>query len=424
MNVLTPPATDRNELLAWYAENRRRSAEIFGLVDPEAYFERPIPLRHPFAFYEGHLPAFSFLVLCERGLGEPALDAALERLFERGIDPGSAEEARRQSRADWPRAQTLRTFARACDERVEAAIAGARLDDPGVPRLARAQALYTVLEHEPMHHETLLYIVHQLEYSRKAFVAQQHADWAPPGNPLVPVDAGDATLGADPDGVPFGWDNEFMPVRLGVAAFRMQRYPVTNADWMAFVASGGPVPPFWKRRDDGWYLRAAFEELPLPQSWPVYVTHRQAAAYARWRGLRLPTEAEFHRAAFGAPDGSERPFPWGDALPEPRHGNVDFQRYDPDPVDAHPAGASAWGIQDLIGNGWEWTSTPFAPFPGFEPMASYPEYSADFFDGRHFVLKGASPVTSRRLIRRSLRNWFYDDYPYMYATFRCVSPSR
>lgn len=76
---------------------------------------------------------------------------------------------------------------------------------------------------------------------------------------------------------------------------------------------------------------------------------------------------------------------------------------------------------ELIGNGWEWTSTPFAPLPGFEPMASYPQYSADFFDGKHYVMKGASPVTPRELIRRSFRNWFYDDYPYMYAKFRCVA---
>ena len=159
----------------------------------------------------------------------------------------------------------------------------------------------------------------------------------------------------------------------------------------------------------------------MPQSWPVYVTHRQADAYARWAGSRLPTEAEYHRAAFGTPQGNERAFPWGSEPPAPQHGNFDFQRFDPEPVDAHPAGVSGWGVADLIGNGWEWTSTPFAPFPGFEPMASYPQYSADFFDGKHYVMKGASPVTARELIRRSLRNWFFDDYPYMYAKFRCVS---
>ena len=151
------------------------------------------------------------------------------------------------------------------------------------------------------------------------------------------------------------------------------------------------------------------------------MTHEQAEAYARWTGMRLPTEAEYHRAAFGTPQRRGAAVPVGRRTAGAAHGNFDFERFDPEPVDAHPAGASAWGVADLIGNGWEWTSTPFAPFPGFEPMASYPQYSADFFDGKHYVMKGASPVTPRELIRRSFRNWFYDDYPYMYAKFRCVA---
>jgi len=93
---------------------------------------------------------------------------------------------------------------------------------------------------------------------------------------------------------------------------------------------------------------------------------------------------------------------------------------DPIPVGSHPSGASAWGVQELIGNGWEWTSTIFAPFEGFTPMPSYPEYSADFFDGRHYVMKGASPATARALVRRSFRNWFRGNYPYVYAKFRTV----
>ena len=102
------------------------------------------------------------------------------------------------------------------------------------------------------------------------------------------------------------------------------------------------------------------------------------------------------------------------------HGVFDFASWDPQPAGSHPAGASAWGVEDLVGNGWEWTSTPFAPFPGFRAMASYPEYSADFFDGQHFVMKGASPVTARELLRPTFRNWFRARYPYVYATFRCV----
>lgn len=412
---------DRTRLVEWYRRNRERSTAIFAMVDRTGYYDRPIPLRHPFVFYDGHLPAFSFLTLNVRALGEPSVDPSLERLFQRGIDPSSATDAARHGADRWPSPEAVSAFARACDRRVVEAIAFATLEDPNVPRLVRGQAVYTALEHEMMHHETLLYIVHQLDPSKKKRIAQRHADRASPPNELRTVAGGLATLGADRATLAFGWDNEFPQMQARVAEFAMTAYPVTNGDWLDFVADGGPVPPFWRERDGTWMLEGAFETLPLPQSWPVYVSQRQASAYAAWRGMRLPTEAEYHRAAFATPSGTERHFPWGDAAPASAHGNFGFERYDPEPVDEHPAGASAWGIYDLVGNGWEWTSTPFAPFDGFEPMASYPEYSADFFDGKHYVLKGASPVTSKRLIRRSFRNWFYDDYPYSYAKFRCVA---
>lgn len=266
-----------------------------------------------------------------------------------------------------------------------------------------------------------MYIVHQLPYERKHRLGFRHEDHPVATGERRAVAAGTATLGADPEAIPFGWDNEFGRTEVPVAAFEMSVYPVTNGDWLRFVGDGGPVPHFWSERDEQWYLRAQFESIALPRSWPVYVTHQQAQAYARWAGMRLPSEAEYHRAAFGTPAGDERSFPWGETSPSKEHGNFDFTRFDPEPVDAHPAGVSAWGIADLIGNGWEWTATPFGPLPGFEPMASYPQYSADFFDGKHYVMKGASPVTPRELIRRSFRNWFYSDYPYMYAKFRCVT---
>jgi formylglycine-generating enzyme required for sulfatase activity len=180
-------------------------------------------------------------------------------------------------------------------------------------------------------------------------------------------------------------------------------------------------PLFWERDEGGWWWRGMFDRVPLPDHWPVYVSQAEAAAYARWRGARLPTEAEYHRAAFGTPAGDERRHPWGSEPPEARHGVFDFTSWDPEPAATHPAGDSAWGIADLVGNGWEWTSTVFAPFAGFRPLPSYPEYSADFFDGEHMVMKGASPVTSAVLIRPSFRNWFRTRYPYVYATFRCVT---
>jgi formylglycine-generating enzyme required for sulfatase activity len=150
-----------------------------------------------------------------------------------------------------------------------------------------------------------------------------------------------------------------------------------------------------------------FESVPLPLSWPVYVSHAEASAYARWRGVRMTAEEVFQRAAFRSSggEGSERIHPWGDE-PAAAHGVFDFTSWDPEPAGSHPQGASAWGVEDLVGNGWEWTSTIFGPFPGFQAMASYPEYSADFFDGEHFVMKGGSPATASGLLRPTFRNWF------------------
>src|SRR5437870_8452269 len=122
-----------------------------------------------------------------------------------------------------------------------------------------------------------------------------------------------------------------------------------------------------------------FEEIRLPPMWPVYVSHAEAAAYARGKGKALPTEAQYQRAAYGSPEGAER----ASAL----QGNFNFQSWTPEPVGTSSGSMSAFGVFDLAGNGWEWTSTPFAPFEGFQAFPFYPGYSADFFDGKHFVLK-------------------------------------
>src|SRR5262249_37777100 len=155
------------------------------------------------------------------------------------------------------------------------------------------------------------------------------------------------------------------------------------------------APRFWRRRDSTWFLRRLTDEVPLRDpdaidaiNAPVYVSHAEARAYARWRGARLPTEPEWHRAAYVTPSAhadpdAERAAPWGHAPPDARRGNFDLVRDDAVAVTAHPAGASAWGVHDLLGNGWEWTETAFAPLPGFSAAPYYPGYSADFFDGRH-----------------------------------------
>lgn len=432
---------DRAAVIDWYGRNRARSLAIFDIIDPAAYYSRPIALRNPVVFYEGHLPAFSVIAFIKRGLGLPGVDARLEDLFARGIDPESEATAVPRSGAAtmWPSRDEVLAFADACDAAVIDALRHAPFIDDR-PAMHRAQSLYTALEHEAMHQETLLYMWHRLPHSQKKKPVGVRYDVDGPRPPYasIRIPAGDATIGADRERITFGWDNEFDGHRIHVPAFEIDAHDVTNADFLAFVEAGGYAnralwtdaewewlqhdmlqhPNFRVRRDGQWFWRGMFEDIPLPSSWPVYVSQAEASAYARWKGRRLPTEAEFHRAAFGTPGGEERAFPWGNQPPDATRGNFDFDNWEPVPAGSRPEGASAWGVHDLVGNGWEWTSTIFAPFNGFTPMASYPEYSAEFFDGQHYVMKGASPATAKALVRRSFRNWFRPNYPYVYATFR------
>lgn len=419
--MLTRAGLDRAALTEQYRENRARSTQIFrSFIAPDAYEKQPIVLRHPFVFYDGHIPAFTYNKLIKEALGKPSLNAEFEVLFERGIDPSSADEAKKHAKSAWPERAHVEAYGNAVEAAVNDALANATLEDSTNPYLDRAQAVFNIIEHERMHHETLLYIVNQLDDAHKnAPAGIVHTDSGGPtfGAP-VEIAAGPATLGARRDALRFGWDNEFDEHRVEVGRFAIDRHNVTNAEYLCFVADGGPVPAFWVERDGRWMLRTVFETIALPLSWPVYASNDNAAAFARWSQARLMTEAEYHRAAFGTPGGEERAHPWGDAAPTMQHGNFGFKRFDPEPIGSSPAGASAWGVHDLVGNGWEWTATPFAPFVGFEPMATYQPYSRSFFDNEHFVLKGAAPVTHAGLVRRSLRNWFYRDYPYMFATFR------
>jgi iron(II)-dependent oxidoreductase len=417
-----PDGVTREQLLAWYRETRARTRQLFDIVSEEAYYARPIALRNPIVFYEGHLPGFGLNTLVKLALRREGVDPALETLFARGIDP--EDEAKVRSPTDvWPSRERVQAFAAECDERIEDALRSAVLEDESVPQLRGGEAVFTILEHELMHQETLLYMLHELPYGQKSGGghAPPPGEWraiSPPSSVTIP--AGSATLGGNRD--LFGWDNEFPEHTADVPEFTINVHNVTNGAYLEFVqATGAAAPHFWQRGEREWYRREMFGLAPLPLDAPVYVTYEQASAYARWKGKRLPTEAEFHRAAYGTPSGEERAQPWGDAAPDATLGNFDFATWDPVAIGSYPAGASAWGVHDLVGNGWEWTSTLFDGFPGFAPMPSYPEYSADFFDRAHYVMKGASPVTARQLVRRSFRNWFRPNYPYMYATFRCVT---
>ncbi|HSD66689.1 MAG TPA: SUMF1/EgtB/PvdO family nonheme iron enzyme [Vicinamibacteria bacterium] len=415
----------------------RRSDRVLALLSDGAWLEQPIPLRQPFLFYLGHLPAFAWNHVGRGLLGRRPFSPELDRLFERGIDPVGVDAY--VPKAAWPeRAAVLGYRDRVRRELEEA------LSDPAFPRQGEP-VVAMVVEHELMHHETLLYMIQELDHGLKAspggWSELPEAAGTRPAR-AVEVAEGDATLGAAPGSLPFAWDNELPECRVRVPPFAIDDRPVTNADLLEFVRDGGYAEPrlwreddwawrlrqcvhqprSWRRDGDGLRVRSLREDVPFERAaaWPAMVSWAEASAYARWREARLPTEAEWHRAACGTPSGDERPLPWGDEAPGERHGSFHFRHASPVPVGAFPAGASAWGVHELVGNGWEWTGTPFAPFPGFAPMPRYPGYSADFFDGRHFVLLGASWATDEALVRTSFRNWFQPHYPYVFSKFRCA----
>ncbi|MGH9478638.1 MAG: formylglycine-generating enzyme family protein [Terriglobales bacterium] len=396
---------------AW-SDAQRASDRLWAMLRPDALYLRPIPERHRLIFYLGHLEAFDWNLLAP-ALGLQPFRPEWDKLFAFGIDPVEGALPSEPASA-WPREPEVADYNRSIREKLAAALLAA----PGAAALN--QRLQVAIEHRWMHVETLSYLFHNLGYEHK--VAGPPPPLGPGPEPApapAEIPAGPVLLGQVRSAT-FGWDNEFDQHEVAVPAFSASRYKVTNAEYLEFVAAGAAPPHFWRRRGQQWFYTGMFAEVPLPGGNPVWVTHAEAAAYCVWRGVRLPTEAEWQRMAYATPGGGQRSYPWGEAAPESAAGNFDGRAFDPMPTAAFPQSASAWGVQDLVGNGWEWTADPFAPFPGFQPFPFYPGYSANFFDGRHFVLKGGSGQTAACLLRSSFRNWFQPNYPYLYSGFRWV----
>lgn len=422
-------------------ESRRRTDELFDLVRRDSLYERPIPERHRIVFYVGHLEAFDWNLLRDRVFALKSFHPEFDRLFAFGIDPVGGGLPKDQP-SDWPSISVVRDYVaqvrRTLDETLSDGFDSASLANEN---FSLDTLLNVAIEHRLMHAETLAYMLHQLPIDRKSPRPDPPEIANPPiDHCMIEIPAGVATLGIARDSGMFGWDNEFESHTVEVPPFAIDQYKVTNRQFLDFVSAGGyetrdfwddagwnwrssqgvSHPAFWKHSGDEWLYRTMFSEVRLPLDWPVYVSQSEAQAYACWAGKCLPTEAEWHRAAYGTAHIEKRAYPWGSDAPSSRLGNFDFARWNPTLVNAFPAGASAFGISDMLGNGWEWTSTPFAPFPGFKAFSFYPGYSADFFDHKHFVMKGGSARTATCMLRGSFRNWFQPHYQYVYAGFRCV----
>jgi len=300
--------------------------------------------------------------------------------------------------------------------------------------------------HEDMHTENLTLILHTLGYPRPRLARFDPGAARLPLDPAyrprdVAVPGGAFALGATPD-EPFVFDNEKWAHPVEVQPFRIASTPVTNAEFQQFVEDGGyrrrPLwerrawewrrregaehPLFWVRRHDGrWWERRFDAVVPLEPWHPVvHVNWYEAQAYCRWAGRRLPTEAEWERAATLEPaTGRKRRFPWGDEPPTPVRANLDFRAGGTIDVRALPEGDSPVGCRQMIGNVWEWVDDTFQPYPGFE-CDPYKEYSQPYF-GQKKVLRGGGWTTRSRLIRSTWRNFYMRHRRNIVAGFRTAA---
>jgi iron(II)-dependent oxidoreductase len=283
-----------------------------------------------------------------------------------------------------------------------------------------------VVQHEQQHDETML-ATHQL----RGGVPLLGSGAALPAGRDVPhaavlVPSGEFVLGVDADDEPWSLDNERPAHVVDVPAFRIARFPVTNQEWLGFIDDGGYATRQWWS-DRGWAHRVdAVLERPLfwaadgsrsrfghvediPPDEPVqHIGYYEAEAFAAWSGARLPNEVEWEKAcAWDPAAGRRRRWPWGDAPASSDRANLGGAALRPAPVGAYPDGASAYGVEQLIGDVWEWTSSTFEPWPGFTPML-YAAYSEPFFGPDYRVLRGGSWAAAADAVRPSFRNW---DYP-------------
>ncbi|GAA1685625.1 ergothioneine biosynthesis protein EgtB [Fodinicola feengrottensis] len=311
-------------------------------------------------------------------------------------------------------------------------------------RLVRSGfAFGMIVQHEQQHDETML-ATHQLRAGEPVLSAPAPphptggAAHSYPSQVLVP--AGPFTMGTSVE--PWALDNERPAHQIDVPAFWMDTFPVTNAEYIGFLAAGGyddprwwsaagwdhrmaaglSAPLFWERDGQRWLRRRFGQVEPVPADEPVlHVSFYEAEAFAAWVGKRLPSEAEWEKAARHDPasDRSRR-YPWGDDDPSAAHANLGQRHLQPATVGAYPQGASAYGVQQMIGDVWEWTSSPLAPYPGFTAFP-YKEYSEVFFGTDDFrILRGGSFGTDLAACRSTFRNWDFPIRRQIFTGFRCA----
>ncbi|MGQ0465855.1 MAG: ergothioneine biosynthesis protein EgtB [Sporichthyaceae bacterium] len=424
----------RAELAADLDRARVRTTALTSALDEAELTRQHSPLMSPLVWDLAHIGNQEELWLLRRIAERPGM-------LPDGID--DLYDAFRHARKDRPSLPLLdaagsRTYVQEVRDRVHDLLAAVPLESAD-PLLHQGFAFAMIAQHEQQHVETM-YATHQLRAGEAVLTAPPAPTAAAdlPSEVLVP--AGEFELGTDLD--PWALDNERPAHRVHVAAFVIDTVPVANREYAEFVAAGGYRDPRWWT-PEGWThvreaqltapqfwspdgtLRRFGVEIPLPLDEPVqHVCWYEADAYARWRGRRLPTEVEWEKAARHDPaTGRSRRYPWGDESPTPAHANLEGRHLGPAAVGAYPAGASAYGVHQLIGDVWEWTSSDFSGYSGFRAFP-YREYSEVFFGPEYKVLRGGSWAVDPVACRGTFRTWDYPIRRQIFAGFRTARDVR
>ncbi len=280
------------------------------------------------------------------------------------------------------------------------------LEDTEDPLLRDGFVYEMLLAHEHQHNETMLQLLQMVErYEPEETDPGPAAEPVWEGPEMVRVDGGAVEVGAGPQG--FAYDNERPRHSVMLESFDIDRTPVTNGAYAAFLAeTGGEPPMYWERDGEGGWVKTTMgATVPVAPDHPVmHVSFDEADAFARWAGKRLPTEQEWEAAA-------------ADASRD--RANLDHLAFGTAPAGAYGDGASRCNAVQMVGDVWEWTASDFTGYPGFEPFP-YPEYSQEFFGPGHKVLRGGSWATRRDVIRTSFRNWDLPERKQIFSGFRCA----
>jgi len=432
----------REHLTRMLTDARERTLALVQDLTDEQLLGPRLPIVNPLLWEIGHVAWFQeYWVLRHLG-GEAPIRKDGDRLYDSAAIPHDDRWA-----LPLPsRSETLRYMRQVLD-RVLDRLAGVAMNEDEV------YFHHLVVFHEDMHGEAFTYTRQTLAYPPPSAMVGASGRLASlgPGGPWpgdVEVSGGTYMLGSTGE-LPFVFDNEKWAHPVQVRPFRIARAAVTNEAFAAFVDDGGYArrdlwseagwtwrlraearhPVYWRREGSGRWLARRYDRWgPLEPHHPViHVNWYEAEAYCRWAGRRLPTEAEWEMAASvepvleaEGPRAPKRRFPWGNASPGPDLANLDADRGGCIPVNLLPAGDSACGCRQMIGNVWEWTASDFAPFPGFV-ADPYKEYSAPWFGGTHKVLRGGAFATRSRLIHNSYRNFYTPDRRDVLAGFRTCS---